>query len=114
MEVLDGLQLMRFAEEAFTGWGAIGLWTLDFALWTLDFGLWTLDLGLWTLDSGLSGHLEAHDEVERFVEQLRERMRRINGQRREHRAHLGAVILDQPGLVGQVQFRQIEDADAVF
>ena len=40
-------------------------------------------------------------------------MRRINRQRRQHRPHLGAVILRQPGQVPQLQFRGVQDADAI-
>ena len=33
-------------------------------------------------------HFQLHDDVERFVEQLRKRMRGIDGQRRQHRPDL--------------------------
>ena len=50
--------------------------------------------------SPLRGHLQLHDQVQRLVEQLRERMRRVNRQRRQHRADLRAVILLDPGAIG--------------
>ena len=59
------------------------------------------------------GHLQPHDEVQRLVEQLRERMRRVNRQRRQHRADLRVVIILHPGQVRRVQFRQLQQADAV-
>ena len=53
-------------------------------------------------------HLQAYDQVERLVQQLREGMRRIDGQGGQHAAHLRPVIIFQPpeiirGHVGEVQ-----------
>ena len=42
-------------------------------------------------------HLQPHDEVQRLVQQLRERMRRVNRQRRQHRPDLRVVIILDPG-----------------
>ena len=46
-------------------------------------------------------HLQPHNQVQRFVEQLRKRMRRVNRQRRQHRADLRAIILLEPVQVGR-------------
>jgi hypothetical protein len=58
-------------------------------------------------------HLQLHDDVERFVEQLREGMVGIDGQRREHWTHFAAIKILQPFQVGLAQSRRRDKADAV-
>ncbi len=56
-------------------------------------------------------HLQLHDHVQRFIEQLRKRMRRIDGQRREHGTHLREVIFFEPCEVGSLKFFDGEKAN---
>ena len=58
-------------------------------------------------------HFQPHHQIERFVEQLREGMRRVNRQRRQHRTHLAAVKFLKPGQVGGFQLLDFKDADFV-
>ena len=58
-------------------------------------------------------HLQPHDEVQRLVEQLRKRMRRVDRQRRQHRVDLRAVIIFHPDQVRLLQLLQLQQADAV-
>ena len=59
-------------------------------------------------------HFQLHHHVQRLVQQLRERMRRVDRQRREHRAHLGAVIALNPPAVGLPQLGELQETDGVF
>ena len=56
----------------------------------------------------VSRHLQPHDEVQRLIQQLRERVRRVNRQRRQHRPDLRKVIILHPSAVGLVQLRQLQ------
>jgi hypothetical protein len=57
---------------------------------------------------------EAGDEVERFVGDLRERMRRVETDRHQQRPHLGLEEGADPALLGGVAVGVVEDADAAF
>ena len=58
-------------------------------------------------------HFQLHDDVERFVQQLRKRMVRVNGQRRQHGTHFAAIKILQPCQVRPAQLRRPEKTDAV-
>ena len=55
----------------------------------------------------------AHGQVERLVEQVRERMARVDGQRRQHREDLAAEDLAQVPLVGVGQVLEAAEDDAL-
>ena len=57
--------------------------------------------------------LQPDDDVERLVEELRKRMGRIDGERREDRAHLPIIERVQPLLIGAFDAVQLEQPDAV-
>ncbi len=59
-------------------------------------------------------HLQLHDHVQRFVDQLRKRVRGIDRQRRQHRPHFGAVVILHPDQVIARQIVEIQKADAVL
>ena len=59
-------------------------------------------------------HLNPNDQVQRLVQQLRKRMRRVNGQRRQHRMHLIEIERFQPGQVRRFQFIEFQQPDFVF
>jgi len=59
-------------------------------------------------------HFQSHDQVQRFVQQLRKRMRRVDRQRGQHWPHLRSEILHQPREVGQLQLRHVEYANPIF
>src|SRR5581483_8948445 len=57
-------------------------------------------------------HLEPHDQIERFVQELRKGMRGIESQRSDDRPDLGAIILLNPGAVGSLKVGVIEKTEA--
>ncbi len=59
-------------------------------------------------------HFHLDDEVERFVEQLRKWMGRVNGQRRQDRQGLGAKKALQPLQVRRSQVLHLDKAESVF
>ena len=72
-----------------------------------------LDHGEMTQHLAALRHFELHHHVQRFVQQLGKRMRRINGQRRHYRADLRAVVVFDPHAVGVAEFGELQKADAV-
>ncbi len=58
-------------------------------------------------------HLQLHHDVERFVEQLRKGMHRINRQRRQDRPDFAAVKILQPFQVRRAEPGRLEETDAV-
>ena len=56
------------------------------------------------LDFGCLGVVQRHDDIERFIGELRKGVRLIQPERGEHGAHLCLKILPDPGKFGGVEF----------
>ena len=56
---------------------------------------------------------DARDQVQRFVEQLRERVRGVHGQRGQDRVHLLLIIGRQPLPIGLLEDSRLEEAEAL-
>src|SRR3954470_723553 len=57
-------------------------------------------------------HFQAHDQVERFVQELGKGVRGIDGERSQHRAHFCAIILFDVFELGGAQLVHLEEADS--
>ena len=51
------------------------------------------------------------DEIERLICNMRERMRGVHGERREHRAYLRLVVVAEENAGGFIELRVFEKAD---
>ena len=58
-------------------------------------------------------HLQLDDDVERFIEQLRKGMHRINGQGRQDGPHFGPIVILQPFEILGGELGGIEEAESV-
>ena len=59
-------------------------------------------------------HFKPHHQIERFVEQLRERMRRVKRQGREHWQNLRAIIFLDPRAIRVVQIGNLNEPETVL
>ena len=73
-----------------------------------------LDHGEAAVGLAVARDFELHDDVEGLVQELGKGVRRIDAERGEHGAHVGAVVLLHPGAVRGFEVLVIEEVDLIF
>ena len=112
-ELLQGEVLGVGVHEFETIAALLGLVALSFWVFYRDLAFVSYDREM-AQDLARRGHLQLNDEIERLVLQLRERMGRIDRQRRQHRTHLRPVKRLQPFHISRPELRIVQEPDAVL